>query len=189
VREHITPEPLPQQEQVEYRDVPGFPGYRVGSDGSVWSRLTKKGGRGCRSLLGLDWHALKPDRLRSGRFQVRLCREGRQRVVKVHRLILEVFVGPCPPGMECRHLDGNSANNALANLCWGTRRENVADAIKHGAWKGPRNGNSKLNEADVRAIRLLSRAGVSCRELAVRFAVSSQLVGNIVSGKGWGWLG
>jgi hypothetical protein len=25
------------QPPVEYRDVPGFPGYRVGTDGSVWS--------------------------------------------------------------------------------------------------------------------------------------------------------
>lgn len=29
------------------------------------------------------------------------------RRVQVHRLVLEAFVGPCPPGMECRHLDGD----------------------------------------------------------------------------------
>lgn len=27
---------------VEYRDIKGFPGYRVGSDGSVWTTLVRR---------------------------------------------------------------------------------------------------------------------------------------------------
>jgi hypothetical protein len=51
---------------------------------------------------------------------------------RVHCAVLEAFVGPCPPGKECRHLDGNGQNNKLQNLKWGTRLENVQDSIKHG---------------------------------------------------------
>lgn len=29
----------------------------------------------------------------------------------VHRLVMEAFVGPCPEGMEVRHLDGDASNN------------------------------------------------------------------------------
>jgi hypothetical protein len=50
----------------------------------------------------------------------------------VHRLVLEAFVGPCPDGCECRHLDGNSRNNALSNLAWGTSGENKLDEVRHG---------------------------------------------------------
>ena len=38
--------------QVEYRDVPGWPGYRVGDDGSVWSLWKRRGlGRGTATYL------------------------------------------------------------------------------------------------------------------------------------------
>lgn len=54
----------------------------------------------------------------------------------VHRLVLEAFVGPCPPGMEARHLDGNPANNVLRNLAWGTKSENELDKVRQGR-RGP----------------------------------------------------
>lgn len=50
----------------------------------------------------------------------------------VHRLVLEAFVGPCPPGMECRHLNGDSGDNHLRNLQWGTPSENQFDKVRHG---------------------------------------------------------
>lgn len=51
---------------------------------------------------------------------------------KVHRLVLEAFVGPCPEGMETRHLNGDRQENRLANLAWGTALENAADLKRHG---------------------------------------------------------
>jgi hypothetical protein len=50
----------------------------------------------------------------------------------VHHLVLLAFRGPCPPGYERCHQDGNPSNNALGNLSYGTRRDNVLDAIRHG---------------------------------------------------------
>jgi hypothetical protein len=50
----------------------------------------------------------------------------------VHRLVLAAFVGPCPEGMEVRHLDGNPANTRLANLRYGTHSENELDKVRHG---------------------------------------------------------
>lgn len=45
---------------VEYRDIVGFPGYRVGDDGSVWSRWHKKrnGRCGSKSVLVNSWRRL-----------------------------------------------------------------------------------------------------------------------------------
>ncbi|GAC81679.1 HNH endonuclease [Gordonia malaquae] len=57
----------------------------------------------------------------------------------VHRLVMETFVGPCPSGMEVRHLNGEPADNRLENLAYGTRSENVLDSVAHGTY---RNANS-----------------------------------------------
>lgn len=55
----------------------------------------------------------------------------------VHRLVLEAFVGPCPPGMEGAHGNGRHTDNRPENLRWATHRENVADAVKHGTHGRP----------------------------------------------------
>ena len=62
------------------------------------------------------------------------------KAVKIHRLVLEAFVGPCPVGMECRHLDSDKSNNRADNLTWGTPKQNMQDRVKveghlGGAWK------------------------------------------------------
>jgi hypothetical protein len=130
----------PGQQPVEYRDVPDFPGYRVGSDGSVWSCWEMKalGGRnGTIQVRGDSWRRMKTGR-QKGRAEgrsycsVRLCVNKKSRLFRVHRLVLEAFVGPCPPGHECRHLDGNPANNQLSNVVWGTPAQNAADRRRHG---------------------------------------------------------
>lgn len=58
-------------------------------------------------------------------------RLGRRNIYYVHRLVLITFVGPCPDGMECRHLDGNPSNNRVDNLRWGTKIENSNDRWYH----------------------------------------------------------
>ncbi len=160
---------------VEYRDVPGFPGYRVGSDGSVWSR--KSGG----------WSRLKLATNR-GYQQVSLSRWARHSSFKVHHLVLENFVGPRPPGLECRHLDGNPANNRLDNLCWGTRAENVADQVRHGTQLGPRGercAQSVLTTESIGSIRRLYRSGLSQAQIARMFNVHRITVWRIFAGKTW----
>jgi hypothetical protein len=52
--------------------------------------------------------------------------------VRVHRLMLETFVGPCPDGMEACHHDDDRRNNRLANLRWDTRRANQQDKLRNG---------------------------------------------------------
>ena len=63
----------------------------------------------------------------------------------IHRLVLEAFVGPRPSGMECRHLDGNPANNRLDNLAWGTKFENDMDMFRHGTRRRPPLTNDEIN--------------------------------------------
>lgn len=112
---------------VRFKSIEGKPGYCVGDDGSVWSCVLKGTKRG----IGGEWRRLRGHAQRSGHIIVNLGR-GNANARYVHRLVLEAFVGPCPEGMECRHLDGNPANNRPGNLAWGTPRENQADSARHG---------------------------------------------------------
>jgi flavin-dependent thymidylate synthase len=68
----------------------------------------------------------------AGYLTTNLNRPGEQKTVLVHALVLEAFQGPCPEGMECRHLDGNQMNNWASNLKWGTSQENADDRSRHG---------------------------------------------------------
>lgn len=123
-----------------------------------------------------------------GHLQVNLHFCGHNEVRYVHRLVLEAFVGPCPEGMECRHLDGDPANNELENLCWGTIEENQADRVLHGGGSvGANNGNAKIDEDTVREIRRIRiRENLSGRKIAKRLNLSYYIVQDVLSGKRWG---
>lgn len=75
---------------------------------------------------------IKPFVMPSGHLRVGLRCNGVNRTLKVHRLVLLAFIGPGAPGTEVLHRDGHPANNALANLRWGTKSENVRDQVTHG---------------------------------------------------------
>lgn len=55
-----------------------------------------------------------------------------RRTYRVHVLVLEAFVGPCPPGMEGCHENDIGADNWLENLRWGTPSENQHDKVRNG---------------------------------------------------------
>lgn len=172
-------------EQVEYRNVPGVPGYRVGNDGSVWSCIEN---HGLVRTIGTSWRPLKIVTCGTHYPQVTLCRGGKRHVWAVHRLVLTTFVGESD-GQEARHLDGNKYNNALSNLCWGTRRENMADMIRHGTSpRGQRNGRVKLREEDVRAIRILSAGGWNTARIARWLGRPYWTIRNVVDGTRWSWV-
>lgn len=115
-----------QRGGVRYAAVPGFPGYFVGDDGSVWSQWVPR-----RRLLGQTWHRLRPGVNSSGYLQVALYRRGQRFYEHVARVVLLAFVGPCPPGTEACHKDNRRTNNRLGNVFWGTKSRNAHDREKH----------------------------------------------------------
>ena len=104
---------------VAWKDIPEFPYYLVSNEGLV--RSTKFGGD---RLLKFSTKQKYP--------LVYLFKEGKATTISIHRLVMLSFIGPCPSGMEVRHLDGNSSNNNLKNLVYGTPEENSADKTRHG---------------------------------------------------------
>jgi hypothetical protein len=63
---------------------------------------------------------------------------------------------PTPPNVCSLHWDDDPFNNVPSNLRWGTRADNVADAVRNGrsnAARGEANGLAVLTDAIVRAAR------------------------------------
>lgn len=152
----------------------GFPEYRVGTDGSVWSRHSRR------------WTPLKLRPSKDGYLSVTLKNWISSKWFAVHTLVLTAFRGPCPLGLICRHFpDGDRTNNQLSNLQWGTWQENAADKVVHGtATIGENNGNSKLTREQVEKIKTL-KGKFSHRALAKMFNVGKSTIGDILQGKKW----
>lgn len=112
----------------------------------------------------------------------------KRKTVQVHKIVLETFVGKCPEGMQCRHLDGNPANNHVSNLCWGTVQQNAIDRKKHGKHaekcEGEKHWCNKLTEETVLTIRKEYICG-NGQFLAKKYNVSKSLIHAIITRKIW----
>jgi hypothetical protein len=121
-----------------------------------------------------------------GYLKVVLTQNSIRKNYRVHRLVLEAFVGPRPDGMMCRHLDGNRQNNHLGNLAWGTNAENQADRIAHGT--SNRGANAPANVLTDSQVLQIFKDPRSTRAIALDYSVNAETVRRIKAGKTWAWL-
>jgi hypothetical protein len=173
---------------VIFKDIPEFPGYRVGDDGSVWSRWVLKGGRGNRRRhLDETWKRLKTP-LKSGYPRVTLVGQERERFdALVHILVLTAFVGPRPhPSAQCLHSNDVPTDNRLCNLRWGTPAENWEDSRKNGRRTvGEQVHNAKTTADMVLRIREALTNGETLKSVASWCGLSWQQVYAIKARKVW----
>ena len=59
-------------------------------------------------------------------------RDGKKFAKYLHHVVAAAFLGRRPENMDCCHNDGNRLNNVPSNLRYDTRKNNIADRIKHG---------------------------------------------------------
>ena len=120
-----------------WKPVLGYEGqYEVSDKGRIKSYRRHKEGQ-----------ILRPGCMPQGHLSVALGRKNSQ---CVHKLVLNAFVGVAPDGYECLHANGNPADNRLENLRWGTRSENIRDAVRHGTWMTPERTAALIKGRDTR---------------------------------------
>lgn len=168
--------------------VPGYEGYyKISNLGRVKS--VKRPGKGKYT----KHTKILKTQSRNGYPQIVLRKNGKRKSHRIHKLVLEAFVGPCPPGKQARHLNDNKIDCRLINLKYGTPKQNMKDAVRNGkmkivrlsAAKGSRCHTSKLNWIQVKRIRFLKSKGWTQTELARKFSVSGSSIAAIVSRTSW----
>jgi len=166
-----------------WKPVPGYEGlYDASDQGRI--RSWHKIGLTCDSLR-------KSPKILSGYrdryIRVRLRKGRTANTLLVHRLVLETFVGPCPPGMECCHNNGNKHDNRVENLRWDTRSANMLDAVEHDEHNcGEKYGRSKLTDKQVLEIRRLYAMGDhTYKQLSEKFGTDRSNIGQIVRRVTW----
>ncbi len=103
----------------------------------------------------------------------------------VARLMASVFLGP-RRGRLVIHLNGNTNDNMLSNLRYGTRAELVIIAVAiPTVCYGEAHHLAKLNPKKVRNVRRLLARGDSHRAVAERYGVTSQAIGAVDRGRSW----
>ncbi len=76
-------------------------------------------------------HILKPDYSNKGYARVVLCKNGKVKLFRVHRLVADAFI-PNPDNLpEINHIDENKRNNTASNLEWCNHIQNMRAYIKN----------------------------------------------------------
>jgi hypothetical protein len=165
-----------------WRPVVGYEGfYEVSSDGQVRSlpreikQLSRSGNLITRRVFGC---VLKPPLDMDGYRHVNLLK----RNYKVATIVAAAFIGPRPDGYDVCHRDGTRDNDTVGNLYYGTRSQNMQDALKHGIFI--LNG-AKLTWDNVDDIKKRLGNGEKGRSIAKAYSVSEATISFIRSGKTW----
>lgn len=166
-----------------WKDIPGYEGrYQASTEGRIRSvdhrvRVVPHGTEATRLMNG---RVLRPGRSKSGHLSVVLGHGANGS--PVHQLIMLTFVGPAPEGCEICHNDGNPCNNALNNLRYDTRSENIKDVVRQGGrWR-------KLSAEDVKDIRQRLECGERGADIARDLGVSPTSISAIKLGRNYSWL-
>ena len=136
----------------EWKPIKGYEGcYEISSMGRVKSVERKVYNPG---VLGEGCYRTVPERIRKpnimkGYHCVSLAKDKQYKVFRIHRLVMEHFVGQAPSSeYQVNHIDGDKSNNCVDNLEWVTPQENTLHAIENGLRHNPdEETKKKMGEA------------------------------------------
>lgn len=167
-----------------WKDIPGYEGrYQASTEGRIRSvdhrvRVVVHGKETTRLSPG---RVLRPGAKKDGHMTVVLGHKAHGS--NVHQLVMLTFVGPVPEGCEVCHNDGDPTNNALENLRYDTRSENIRDEYRTG--KPPK---GKTDISIVREIRRRLNNGEKGSVIARDAGLSHTQVSRIKLGRTYAWL-
>lgn len=93
------------------KDIRGYEGlYGITMSGRVWSYKTKK--------------FLKPWFNNNGYLQIKLCKDGKVKTFKIHRLVAETYLPNPDNKPQVGHINDDKTNNCWDNLYWTTSLNN-----------------------------------------------------------------
>jgi hypothetical protein len=153
--------------------------YKITDEGKLFTRVIN--GNRKEVVLGEEWKEKKATNsacdASGGKYLATVISlvKGKNKSVRIHRLVAEHFVDGFKEGLQVNHIDGNRLNNKATNLEWVTPRENIANAKSRGALNKTRLCG-KIDESKILAIATMINTGIKNKEIAKFFNIDSSVV-------------
>ena len=156
-----------------YKNIFGYDNYEVSITGEIRNKTTK---RVKKQYIGS-----------TGYYMVTFSLKGKSKPQRVHRIIAQAFIENIEKKPHINHIDGNKLNNDVSNLEWVNHKENMIHAVDSGLIDnlGSKNGMAKLNEKQVKEIKVLLLKGLSQYKIAKLYNVSRSTILMIKLEKRW----
>ena len=166
------------------KPVPEYGGlYEVSSHGNVYGvdRFVNQASGGQRFIKGKilkQWHKF-------GYKCVILCKQGKCKSHRVHRLVAKTFLINHLNKPQVNHIDGNKENNCIVNLEWTTGDENINHATTNGLYvKNRTRTTCRLDDVKVLTIHTC-RDFFSNEKIAIALNTTPKYVHAVKKGKTW----
>lgn len=154
----------------EAKEIKGFPGYLITSDGEVIGKRLGK--------------PLKPETIWNGYKRVILFDGKKRRHMLVHRLVAEAFVPNPWNKLDVNHIDECKANNAASNLEWVTRSENC----RHGTAQQRRGEKRRKKVRNVDTGEVFNSIGDAAKTIATgKCHIGRACMGKCRTAGGYRW--
>jgi len=103
----------------EYKDIIDYEdAYQISNFGNVRNKTTGR--------------ILKPTEGKTDKYYyITLCKDGKQKNTKIHRLVAFYFVENPGNKLYVDHIDNNKLNNLFSNLRWATHQENRRNIVMY----------------------------------------------------------
>lgn len=148
-----------------FKTIKDFPNYEVSNTGLVRNKKRQR--------------ILKPSPNGFGYYQVGLYREGKQKFLRVNRLVALAFI-PNPLGKPyVNHINGRTTDNNVSNLEWCTQKENVRHAYDTGLIP------TKYTEEQIHEVCRLLQDKLMIKEVSSKTGVSISTVKMVRARKTW----
>ena len=164
----------------KWRPVPGYAGYEVSDCGKVRSYYALRDPTA--QIQDGPQRIMTVYQKKTGYLYVWLYRNRKKHRCSIHRLVMLVFVGPCPKGREVCHNDGDKTNNHINNLRYDTHLANMRDFIRSGHRPGTK---GKLSDTQVKWMRNARANGATFSDLGKQFQMDDGWIADICRGRAY----
>ena len=126
---------------MKIKEIKNYPNYAITDNGEVYNLRNGK---------------IMRQKDNQGYLTVKLCKNGKPKEFRVHRLVYQAFIGELDNLLVIDHIDGNRHNNNVSNLRQIHTRENTSRAKEHRFGQGVhflKNRNKYTSTIQINCIR------------------------------------